>query len=99
MFYFPQLTTGAVGQYPIEKRRLSRTLVNEAPDGTRFKLADTGATAIEWTLDFPPMNDAERYALPLLYGNVEGRLSTFTFLDPTDNLLCWSEKLDDPVWE
>ena len=23
----------------------------------------------------------------------------FTFLDPTDNLLCWSEKLDESVWE
>src|SRR6185437_9498599 len=27
------------------------------------------------------------------------RLGDFTFLDPTDNLLCWSEKLDDTVWE
>ena len=39
MLYFPQLSTGAVGQYPIQKRRLTRTVVNEAFDGARFKLA------------------------------------------------------------
>ena len=32
MLYFPQLSTGAVGQYPIQKRRLTRTVVNEASE-------------------------------------------------------------------
>jgi hypothetical protein len=29
---------------------------------------------------------------------VEGRLNTFTFLDPTDNLLMWNEDWTRPVW-
>ena len=29
---------------------------------------------------------------------MEGRLNTFTFLDPTDNLLMWSEEWTNPVW-
>ena len=45
MLYFPQLLTGAVGQYPIQKRCLSRTVVNEAWGGTRLKLADPDASA------------------------------------------------------
>jgi hypothetical protein len=29
---------------------------------------------------------------------VEGRLKSFVFLDPTDNLLAWSEDLGEEVW-
>jgi len=99
MLCFPQLSTGSIGQYPIQKRRLSRTVVNDASDGSRVKLADPGASAIEWTLPFESLNDEERSALAALHSATEGRLGTFTFLDPTDNLLCWSEKLDESVWE
>src|SRR5712692_5735684 len=99
MLYFPQLSTGAVGQYPIQKRRLSRTVVNEAWGGRRLKLADPDASAVEWILDFQTLTDNERDALEQLFVSVEGRWGDFTFLDPTDNLLCWSEKLDEAVWE
>jgi hypothetical protein len=99
MLCFPQLSTGSIGQYPIQKRRLSRAVVNEASDGSRVKLADPGAGAIEWTLTFESLSDEERSALKNLHSVTEGRLGSFTFLDPTDNLLCWSEKLDDSVWE
>jgi hypothetical protein len=30
---------------------------------------------------------------------MEGSLNTFTFLDPTDNLLAWSEKFDEAAWQ
>src|SRR5579864_1148574 len=98
MFYFPQLSTGAVGQFPIQKRRLMRTVVNEASDGSRFKLADANAAAVEWVLNFQTLTDSERDALAQFQGSVEGQLGNFTFLDPTDNLLLWSEKLDESVW-
>jgi hypothetical protein len=99
MLYFPQLSTGAVGQYPIQKRRQVRTVVNEAADGSRFKLADANAAAVEWVLNYQTLTDDERDALAQFHGSVEGILGDFTFLDPTDNLLCWSEKLDESVWE
>jgi len=99
MLYFPQLSTGAVGQYPIQKRWLSRTVVNEAWGGTRLKLADPDSVAVEWTLEFQTLSGIERDVLEQLFEGVEGRLGNFTFLDPTDNLLCWSEKLDEAVWE
>jgi hypothetical protein len=98
MFYFPQLSTGSVGQYPIQKRRAMRTVVNEAADGRQYKLADARATAVEWTLTFQTLTDTERDALLTLWGNVEGRLGSFTLLDPTDNLLLWSEDLTQAAW-
>jgi hypothetical protein len=99
MLCFPQLSTGAVGQYPIAKRRVSRTVVNGAADGAEVKLPDAAAGEVEWELAFATLSDAERAALTELHGVAEGRLGAFTFLDPTDNLLCWSEQLDQPVWE
>jgi hypothetical protein len=30
---------------------------------------------------------------------MEGSLGAFTFLDPSDNLLAWSEKYDEAVWQ
>jgi hypothetical protein len=98
MFYFPQLSTGSVAQYPIQKRRAMRTVVNEAADGSQYKLADATAPAVEWTLAFQTLTDGERDAMISLFGNVEGQLGSFTFLDPTDNLLVWSEDLTQTAW-
>jgi hypothetical protein len=98
MLVFPQLATGAVGQYPITKRRRARTVLNEAADGARVKLADAAAAVVEWELELSGLSDAERAAIETLHMAAEGRLGTFTFLDPTDNLLCWSEELDETVW-
>jgi hypothetical protein len=98
MLVFPQLSTGALAQFPILKRRMTRTVLNEAPDGARVKLADAAAAAVEWELAFATLSDAERGAISELHAAAEGRLGAFTFLDPTDNLLCWSEKLDETSW-
>jgi hypothetical protein len=99
MICFPQLSTGAVGQFPIEKRRLSRTLVNLIAGGDTVKLADAAASTVEWVLPFEMLSDEEAAALVELHARTEGRFGAFTFLDPMDNLLCWSEKLDESVWE
>jgi hypothetical protein len=98
MLYFPQLSTGSIGQYPIQKRRAMRTVVNEAADGSQYKLADTRAESVEWTLSFQTLTDTERDTIITLWDNVEGRLGSFTLLDPTDNLLLWSEDLTQTAW-
>ena len=63
MPYFPQLATGAMGQYPLAKRRLARTVVNEAGDGRKVKLADAGAVTTEWRLRFDDLTDGEMETL------------------------------------
>jgi len=99
MICFPQLSTGSVAQFPIEKRRVSRTVVNAAADGTTLKLADAAVESVEWRLRFETLSDDERSALATFHTSVEGQLGAFTFLDPTDNLFRWSEELDESVWE
>src|SRR5262249_28067481 len=98
MACFPQLLTGASSQYPIRKRSAYRTIRNLCLDGREIKLTDPAASAIDWTLTFEELIDDEISALRDFFGSVEGRLGTFTFLDPTDNLLAWSERFDEAVW-
>jgi hypothetical protein len=99
MLYFPQLSSGATGQYPIKKTGLQRTIISRAPDGRAFKLADSGATSVEWQLPYQNLADAEMSVLEQFFLTCEGRLNSFTFADPVGNLLAWSESLDQSVWE
>lgn len=98
MLYFPQLASGAVSQFPIRKRWQSRTVVNRLPDGRAVKLADPDASSVEWRLELEGLDDAEWSRIESLFAEAEGRLKSFTFLDPTDNLLTWSEDLAQAAW-
>lgn len=98
MIYFPQLSSGATGQFPITKQRIARTVANQSVQNYEVKLADPGAAITEWHLAFEEMSDQELAALEALFQAAEGSLTSFTFLDPTDNLLAWSEQLNQPVW-
>jgi hypothetical protein len=98
MLYFPQLQSGATVQYPFVKRRAHRTAVNNLVDGRAIKLSDPGAMLVGWDLEFGALTNQERGALEEFFGEVEGRLGEFTFLDPADNLLLWSENLDATAW-
>jgi len=98
MLCFPQLVTGAGGQFPIKRRAVRRTLVNTCLDGTTVKLADGGASSVEWELGVTGLTAEEWGALASLFAAVEGRRGGFTFLDPADNLLVWSEDLSQAAW-
>jgi len=91
---FPQLA-----QFPVQRRRLARTVVNECADGRRLKVADAAGGGVEWRLRFQELSDEEAAALRTFFTESEGGLGSFTFLDPVDNLLRWSEGLDQAVWE
>lgn len=92
MTYFPQMATGAIGQYPLSVRGVQRTIVNDCLDGRRIKLPDRGAAHARWQFNFRELTDVELNALEQLFQSAEGRLNGFTLLDPSGNLLAWSEK-------
>jgi hypothetical protein len=98
MLCFPQLESGALSQFPGQKRLVRRTVVNTLADGTTRRLGDAAASRIEWTLTYEDLTDTEAAAITALFQACEGRLLTFTFLDPTDNLLGWSEDLSADAW-
>ena len=96
---FPQLSTGASGQYPIVRRRRTRTVVNRTLDGHDWKLGDADGAAIIWELYASALTDQEWAAIESLFQASEGRLQCFMFLDPADNLLAHSEDLTASEWQ
>ena len=98
MLCYPQLSTGSSSQFPVSRTLQLRTIVNQMLGGDNIRAADTGAGAVRWQLQYTALTDAEWSSIDQLFENVEGRLSTFTFLDPTDNLLLWSEDWTQSAW-
>jgi hypothetical protein len=98
MLIYPQLPTGALTQFPVQVRQQKRTLVNTAADGTVVKLGDPGAATMEWQLRYEGLSDAELAALLAFFTEAEGSLNSFTFVDPTANLIAWSNDLSNAVW-
>src|ERR1700689_1884404 len=98
MLYYPQLTTGAVSQFPVTRNANLRTVANQLPSGYTIRMADTGAQKVQWQLRYSGLSDGELSAIQSLFVAAQGQLNTFTFLDPTDNLLMWSEDWTQAVW-
>ena len=98
MIYYPQLITGSVAQFPIIRRTVTRTVTNNLISGDTIRMADPGAGLVQWQLQYAALTDNEWSSIEQCFDQVQGRLNTFTFLDPTDNLLMWSEDWTQPVW-
>lgn len=98
MLVYPQMTTGALTQLPVEKRHSLRTVINTLGDGNWIKLADPAGETTEWRLRYTDLSDQEASALEQFFKATEGSLRVFTFLDPTANLLAWSDRLDHAEW-
>ena len=99
MAAYPQLESGALSQFPVQKKRRARTVVNRAADGSTIKLADPAAEVTEWLLTYTDLSDEEAAALRAFFNAAEGTLNGFTFLDPAGNLLAWSDQLDNAAWQ
>ena|ERR1700680_729923 len=98
MLYYPQLSSGSVCQFPLTRRTATRTLTNDLLDGNSVRMADSSAGLVRWQLRYSNLTDHEWSSIEQLFGAAEGRLNTFTFLDPADNLLMWSEDWTKPQW-
>src|SRR5438128_7549144 len=98
MPFFPQLRSGSCAQYPIIKRLSTRTIVNDILDGSAVRFADAGSGAVQWDLHLSALAAEEWTAIQALFLACEGRLGSFVFLDPTGNLLLWSEDLSSSLW-
>ena len=99
MIVYPQFGTGSMAQFPIRKKQLQRTVVNAALDGSSIRLADSTGASTQWVLRYIALTDAEREILETFFETTEGSLNTFTFLDPTANLLAWSDQLSNSAWQ
>lgn len=96
---YPQLTSGALSQFPLKKSVEMRNAVNSLADGSSVKLADTNGSSTHWQLQYAGLTGIETAALQQFFEACEGSLNGFTFVDPAGNLLAWSEDLTNAVWQ
>ncbi len=87
-----------MAQLPLRKETGYRTLVNRALDGREIRVQDQDYFALEWELPVELLTDAEWQAIQDLFVASEGRLKSFLFLEPGENLLAWSEKFIEDIW-
>ncbi len=98
MLVFPQLSSGGCAQYPFKRTRERRISSNTLADGSRLLYADTGTGRVKWAIPFVALSSQEAASIQNLFDAAEGRLRTFTFLDPGANLLSWSADLTQAAW-
>lgn len=96
--FFPQLSTGAMAQFPFSKIRSIRTVQNISADGSMLVAPDPGSALIVWDLRYNELLPAEMQALQQLYTACNGPYSAFTFIDPADNMLVYSSDLTNSSW-
>ncbi len=97
MLFYPQLRSGALTCFPFQAARQHRTLLASEPS-VRFRRPDTQFHYAVWNLTYREISSDEFAQLEELFRACEGRLRTFTFLDPTDNLLLSSQDLTSSAW-
>lgn len=98
MLVFPQLASGAISQLPLRRETGYRTLVHRALDGSEIRVLDLDFFERYWELPLEFLGDAEWQAIHDLFAATEGRLRSFLFLEPGENLLAWSEGFGEPLW-
>jgi hypothetical protein len=95
---YPQLNHAAVAQYPLRRSVALREIANRTAGGEKIGMTDADFKEIQWQLDYAGLDGAEWSALEEFFRACEGRLRTFTFLDPVGNLLGNSEDPSGPEW-
>lgn len=95
---YPQLSTGAVACYPLQKECITRTIVNISEDDRFFIFNDADAAITKWDLTYQGLSLADAMTLKKHFIQCQGRLKSFIFADPTGNLFQWSGDLTAAVW-
>jgi hypothetical protein len=96
--FFPQLSTGAMAQFPFSKIRSVKTVQNVSADGSVIASADPASARIVWDLRYNELLPAEVQAIQQFYAACCGPYSAFTFIDPADNMLQYSSDLTNAAW-
>jgi hypothetical protein len=81
---FPTLKTGAVAQYPSDRKRRFSTQVLRFLDGGEQRFAGFGTPLKRWLIRLDLLDDAELASFEDFFVEQGGQAGTFTFTDPWD---------------
>jgi hypothetical protein len=86
MSEFPALKTGAVLQYPAEKRLRFSTMAVRFVDGSTQTFRDRKAVLRRWAVRLDLLTEEEMATLESFFVSQQGRQGTFEFTDPWDGV-------------
>jgi hypothetical protein len=95
---FPQLSSGALVQYPFRKRRVLQSVLNTFADGSMIASNISSNTQRTWELSYTDLTNADQVALESHFRACQGPLLPFIFIDPTDNMVGSSSDLTLGEW-
>jgi hypothetical protein len=98
-YYFPQLSSGTVAQYPFRKARVVRTITNALPSGEFIVGPDADGSRMIWQLGYSALSGQEASTLSNFFNTCQGRVRAFTFIDPAENMLTSSSDLSNASWQ
>jgi hypothetical protein len=81
---FPSLSTGAITQYPSERRTGYGNTVLKFVDGSEQRWREQGSYVRRWVLRFSLLNETEAATLAQFFEAQAGRAGHFSFQDPWD---------------
>jgi Conserved hypothetical protein 2217 (DUF2460) len=84
MVDFPTLKTGAITQYPSERRTGYSTTVVRFVDGSEQRWREQGSPARRWVLRLASLDESEAAVLAGFFDAQAGRAGHFSFEDPWD---------------
>ena len=97
MLYYPQLSTGAVASFPYGADQNANG--RESAVGRRHDSnGGSGRRKVQMAAAIFRISPTANGLPSKVFRSGRGQLNTFTFLDPTDNLLMWSEDWTQTVW-
>jgi hypothetical protein len=81
---FPSLSTGAITQYPSERRTGYSATILRFVDGSEQRWRDQSSSIRRWVLRLPLLNETEAGVLASFFDAQAGRAGHFSFQDPWD---------------
>lgn len=96
---FPQLTSGALAQYPLRKQRVIQSYANAFADGSMIVSNINANSQFTWELVYSDLTTADQSAIDNHFVSCKGALLPFIFIDPTDNMISASSNLTIGTWE
>ncbi|HEX7363302.1 MAG TPA: hypothetical protein VF283_22660 [Bryobacteraceae bacterium] len=97
--FFPQLSTGALAQYPIRKATVARTIRNILPDGSLVLYPDSSASLMAWQFSYTNLPSNDWVSLQNHFSVCSGPVHAFTFIDPTENMFVSSSDPSGAPWQ
>jgi hypothetical protein len=98
VLYFPQNSRGAMAQKQHQATASFETVKNALPTGRRFTYARRPTPLSAFTLGMSSISSGDRAIYEAFFATVDGRLRSFTYLDPNGNLVPASEDFSASSW-